>query len=93
MGTKSNPGEFDCYAKAADDEPIFTLRSKDPLAPIFIRMWIAVRGGNVLELFSLLADLVQAGMQYSMTPDDPEKIMEAYDCADAMERYREDNFQ
>lgn len=40
MGTKSNPGEFDCYTKAGDDEPIFTLRAKDENAPYTILTWI-----------------------------------------------------
>lgn len=39
MGTKNNPGEFDCYSKADDDEPIFTLRGNDPLASIIVDMW------------------------------------------------------
>lgn len=42
MGTKQNPGNFDCYGKAADDEPIFTLRAKDPSAPNVIRWWVAL---------------------------------------------------
>ena len=28
MGTKNNPGKYDCYEKAGPDEPIFTLRAK-----------------------------------------------------------------
>ena len=39
MGTKANPGKFNCYAKAADDEPIFVLRAKDALAPDVVRYW------------------------------------------------------
>lgn len=39
MGTKNNPGQYDCYAKAAPDEPLFTLRAKDPLAPMLVRLW------------------------------------------------------
>ena len=39
MGTKANPGEFDCYAAAGDDEPIFVLRANDPLAPLLVREW------------------------------------------------------
>lgn len=39
MGTKSNPGEFDCYAKAAPDEPMFVLLPRDPLAPDLVREW------------------------------------------------------
>lgn len=34
MGTKNNPGKYDCYAKAEPDEPLFTLRGKDVSAPI-----------------------------------------------------------
>jgi hypothetical protein len=33
----SNPAS--CLNKAHDDEPIFTLRANDPLAPIMVRMW------------------------------------------------------
>lgn len=43
MGTKTNPGPFDCYGKAADDEPIFTLRAKDPNAPDVICYWVQQR--------------------------------------------------
>lgn len=43
MGTKSEPSEFDCYVKAGLNEPIFTLRAKDPQAPTAIRMWVAER--------------------------------------------------
>lgn len=39
MSTKTDPGEFDCYAKLSDDEPYFVLRAKDPLAPLLVRMW------------------------------------------------------
>ena len=39
MGTKKNPGQFDCYAAAGDDEPIFVLRANDPLAPLLVREW------------------------------------------------------
>lgn len=42
MGTKRNPGRFDCYAKAGDDEPIFTLRAKDPHAYLAIAYWCSV---------------------------------------------------
>jgi hypothetical protein len=30
MGTKQNPGEFDCYANALPDEPMFVLLARDP---------------------------------------------------------------
>ena len=43
MSTKTNPGPYDCYADAADDEPIFTLRARDPLAPILVELWVRMR--------------------------------------------------
>jgi hypothetical protein len=39
MGTKNNPGAYDCYAKAAPDEPMFVLLARDPLAPTLVRLW------------------------------------------------------
>ena len=46
MGTKLNPGPFDCYVEADDDEPIFVLRAKDPLAPLLVRAWAGMRRGT-----------------------------------------------
>lgn len=43
MGTKSNPGDFDCYAKAEPDEPIFVLLGRDRHAPTLIWLWAAMR--------------------------------------------------
>ena len=43
MGTKNNPGPFDHLAQAEPDEPIFTLRGCDPMAPMLVRMWAAQR--------------------------------------------------
>lgn len=43
MGTKNNPGKFDCYANAAPDEPMFILLARDPLAPILVEQWAALR--------------------------------------------------
>lgn len=43
MGTKNNPGEFDCLAKALPDEPMFVLLARDPLAPELVRQWASRR--------------------------------------------------
>ena len=48
MGTKADPGAFDCYAAAHPNEPIFVLRAHDPLAHGLVRQWAeqyAVREG------------------------------------------------
>lgn len=44
MATKNDPGQFDCYASAAPDEPMFILLARDPLAPILVRLWSELRG-------------------------------------------------
>ncbi|NNG04751.1 MAG: hypothetical protein HKM95_11710 [Inquilinus sp.] len=39
MGTRSEPGRYDCHAKALPDEPHFTLIGRDPFAPPLIEAW------------------------------------------------------
>ncbi len=39
MGTKNNPGDFDCYANAAPNEPMFILLGRDPHAGDAVRLW------------------------------------------------------
>lgn len=39
MGTKNNPGQYDCYAKAEPDEPMFVLLARDKLAPALVLAW------------------------------------------------------
>lgn len=39
MGTKLNPGAFDCHAHALPDEPFFTLLARDASAPGMVRQW------------------------------------------------------
>lgn len=39
MGTKNQPGEYDCYANADPDEPMFVLLGRDPLAGDLVRKW------------------------------------------------------
>ena len=43
MGTKNNPGQFDCYANAEPDEPMFVLLARDPLAPLLVELWANLR--------------------------------------------------
>jgi hypothetical protein len=43
MATKNNPGQFDCYAKAEPDEPMFTLLARDKHAPAIVRFWALLR--------------------------------------------------
>lgn len=43
MGTKNNPGKFDCYAHAEPDEPMFVLLGRDPVASMVVGLWIMLR--------------------------------------------------
>ena len=78
MGTKADPGEFDCYKQAYADEPIFTLRARDPLAPLVVRFWRMLR-------FFQRPPWLDVGEQ--------DKQAAAMNCADAMENYRLSRFK
>lgn len=73
MGTKNNPGTFDCYRRAAPDEPIFVLLGRDPHAPAAVRKWADDR-----------AAMIAAG---DKPPSDQAMVEEARECADTMERF------
>lgn len=42
MGTKNNPGKWDCYHKAHPDEPMFVLLGRDRAAPQLVREWMSI---------------------------------------------------
>lgn len=44
VGTKNNPSKHAGYDKAADDEPMFTLLARDPLASALVRAWAQAQG-------------------------------------------------
>ncbi len=43
MGTKNNPGKFDCYESALPDEPMFVLLARDPHASLLVDLWADLR--------------------------------------------------
>lgn len=43
MGTRNNPGKFDCYGAAEDDEPMFILLGRDKHAPLLVKLWADLR--------------------------------------------------
>lgn len=49
--TKAEPGAFDGMERAAPDEPVFTLRAKDPLAAILVREWVALRRASITSAY------------------------------------------
>ncbi len=43
MGTKNNPGQYDCFENAEDDEDMFILLARDKHAPALVRLWAGWR--------------------------------------------------
>lgn len=43
MGTKNEPGNYDCYGNALPDEPMFILLARDTSAPELVRRWANTR--------------------------------------------------
>lgn len=89
MGTKNNPGKFDCYAALDPNEPHFVLRSTDRLGPGLVRLWALLRSNNPISAIAQFAELVEtAGFYENVSMD---KIAEAEACADAMAAWHEAN--
>jgi hypothetical protein len=74
MGTKNNPGKFDCYADADDDEPMFVLLARDATAPSIVREWAYMR-----------SDAINRGEK---PESDRATVIEAFACSDAMDTWR-----
>jgi hypothetical protein len=43
MATKNKPGNFNCYANAEPDEPMFVLLGRDRHAPTLVWLWAVLR--------------------------------------------------
>lgn len=67
MGTKLNPGKFDCYHNAMIDEPIFVLSARDPDFAFRVRSWAEQR-----------QRMIECGER---PISDMEMVGEAYQCA------------
>jgi len=72
MGTKNNPGKFDCYNKLEPDEPHFVVMGRDAVGWVAVLMWI----GSRLEMATVQAT--------PMSQEEIDKLLEARDCARAM---------
>ena len=81
MGTKNNPGEYDCYAKLADDEPYFLLRAKDIAAHETVRKWVEMR--RQFRMFQSPFGVP--------TPKQEAKLQEAMKVAEAMNQWFHEN--
>jgi hypothetical protein len=66
MGTKNNPGKFDCYANADPDEPMFILLGRDPMAPLLVAMWVKMRELRGTTSADKLAEADECGSQMAL---------------------------
>ena len=84
MGTKNNPGKFDCYENAEPDEPRFALLGRDPLAGLLVDLWVALRRHSWSRCARILGVLISVAIEESKLPRDGEKELEAERCAESM---------
>lgn len=78
MGTKNKPSEFDCYANALPDEPMFILLGRDPSSPDLVNDWADCREAEIA-----------AGHR---PPSDFAMVREARECATDMRLWRRRNY-
>lgn len=88
MGTKRNPGKYDCYDAADYDEPLFTLLARDPLAPMLVSLWAAIRAGDRETAYKIVTHFLdQHGNRYVRAPEH-EKAAEALRCSTTMVKWQ-----
>jgi hypothetical protein len=77
MGSKNEPGDFDCYANALPDEPMFVLLARDPWAPDLVEDWAVRRMRDITLGIRPKSDLPM--------------VDEAQRCASNMRKWRAAN--
>lgn len=82
MGTKLQPGAFDCHGAALPDEPLFVLLARDRSAPAMLRAWADRRRREVLAAHE------RGEIDADQMEEDLRKCSEADGCADEMTVWR-----
>lgn len=93
MGTKDNPGQFDCYHAAKPDEPMFVLLARDRLAGFLVSIWSSLRYGDEEAARAKFERMISDHLQHYLAEPDLEKAHEALTCALAMFEWRKLNRQ
>jgi hypothetical protein len=84
MGTKNNPGAYDCYARAEPDEPLFILLAHDPSAALLVMAWRCIRAGDIQGAQACVRDAVKGLPRSKVLPLNSPKSQEAQACAQSM---------
>ena len=90
MGSKLQPGSFDCYAAALPDEPMFVLLARDPLAPWLTAIWARLRDGDPASARAQLEEAIAEAQIWGNKPEF-QKAAEAEQCAVDMMHWRHRN--
>lgn len=69
MGTKENPGNFDCYENALPDEPMFVLLARDPDFARLIRLWAEKRRDDIAAGERPIKDMLMVNEAFSCATD------------------------
>lgn len=77
MGTKLTELRDGCFHAAMDDEPMFVLLARDASTPDLVRSWAQTREHEI-----------RMGRKPAI---DMAIVNDAFDCADKMEAWREEN--
>jgi len=87
MATKLNPGKYDCYKKAAPDEPMFVLLARDKRASSLVAIWSALERGDQHNARVHFKNLLGLVSRLPAEPN-PAKADEAFQCAQEMVSWR-----
>ena len=91
MGSRLNPGRFDCHAAALDDEPRFTLLARDPLAGFLVSIWSSMRMADQEAAQVKFRTMIKRVLPAYWLAPDVEAAGEAIECAMKMFAWREAN--
>lgn len=91
MGTRLNPGRFDCHAAALDDEPRFTLLARDPLAGFLVSIWSSMRMADQEAAEAKFRTMIKRVLPAYWLAPDVDAGNEAIDCAMKMFAWRAAN--
>ena len=83
--------KYDCYKKAGKDEPTFTLRANDEMAPRVIRFWANcyLSDKDAENRLNNTALCIRVKGNYMLTHAQKEKYYDALDVAEKMEQWKE----
>lgn len=74
MGTKNKPGDYDCYANADPDEPMFVLLGRDDRAPALVEQWAAISEARGTEPAKVAEARTCAAAMRAWRAEDPNAL-------------------